>query len=58
MECHCSCHGNMAERIMHIMPCCVKCPTCRRRIVYGFWDRHLAEHLKEYKPLDNEYEDD
>lgn len=41
-ECKCMCHDEGAT-MMHIMPCCYPCPTCRLNISAIFLHR---EHCK------------
>jgi hypothetical protein len=49
-ECGCSCHGNMAEKVMHVMPCCKTCPTCNKHIAEVFWADHVDAH-KRWRPV-------
>lgn len=39
-ECQCDCHKE-GVRMVHMMPCCLKCAICGKRIKIG----HMEEHL-------------
>lgn len=39
--CTCPCH-NPAQRIMHMFPCCVKCPNCGLNITYEALEAHKS----------------
>ncbi len=39
--CDCECHTDPS--VVHIMPCCEKCPHCGGNIVIAFYDEHVAK---------------
>ena len=40
MICMCECHESMVE-LLHLFPCCHRCPYCGQRIVAEHYDKHL-----------------
>lgn len=43
-ECDCDCHRN--KDIMHCVPCCIKCPICKKNIRTHSFRRHLEDCRK------------
>jgi hypothetical protein len=38
-DCRCVCHEKLG--IIHVTPCCMRCPRCLRHIVTHAWENHL-----------------
>ena len=44
--CSCSCHSRIGQgevRAVHMFPCCIQCPGCKRNIVHGRVQAHQEQ---------------
>lgn len=66
-KCRCSCHNSIGHSV-HVMPCCYRCPRCRKNISFHSEKSHkakcvttrvlLAKPIKSLAKQDVEYKED
>ena len=52
-ECNCSCHYPHFGKVDHIVPCCVECEFCHRKISMSYIDVHEIVCMEIYNPKIN-----
>ena len=49
-ECDCNCHDPRFGRVIHIVPCCQQCPSCKKRWKFGHdVEKCRTERLARYE---------